>query len=84
MMTLRRISQCLTLSEAASPITTDQEVSHFGAYHDGLPEYTLDEVSKHASVEDRVWVAYRHGVYDITDFIQEHPGKTRTYSGISI
>lgn len=62
-------------SEAASLLTTDQEVSAFGAYRDGLPEYTLDDVSKHASVKERVWVAYRHGVYDITDFIQEHPGK---------
>nr|XP_027234030.1 probable sulfite oxidase, mitochondrial [Penaeus vannamei]XP_027234100.1 probable sulfite oxidase, mitochondrial [Penaeus vannamei] len=68
-------------AEAASLLTTDQEVSAFGAYRDGLPEYTLDDVSKHASVKERVWVAYRHGVYDITDFIQEHPGGDKILMG---
>lgn len=24
--------------------------------------------------EDQVWVVYREGVYDITDFIEQHPG----------
>ncbi|XP_037795072.1 uncharacterized protein LOC119590494 [Penaeus monodon] len=39
------------------------------------------QVSKHATMKDRVWVAYRHGVYDITDFIQEHPGGDKILMG---
>ncbi|XP_035231745.1 sulfite oxidase-like isoform X2 [Stegodyphus dumicola] len=40
----------------------------------GLPVYTADEVAAHSSVEKRVWVCYKSGVYDITDFIPKHPG----------
>lgn len=39
-----------------------------------LPLYTLEEVSKHATKEDRIWVTYKDGVYDITDFVEDHPG----------
>ena len=41
---------------------------------EGLPEFTLQDVSKHDSESKRVWVTYKHGVYDITDFIPKHPG----------
>jgi sulfite oxidase len=41
---------------------------------EGLKEYTSDEVSKHASPEKRIWVTFQSGVYDITDFIAQHPG----------
>ncbi|XP_017781058.1 PREDICTED: probable sulfite oxidase, mitochondrial [Nicrophorus vespilloides] len=45
-----------------------------GKFVDGLPSYTLDEVAKHASVETRIWVTFKQGVYDITKFVTEHPG----------
>lgn len=38
-----------------------------------LKAYTLDEVSQHNTVED-LWVIYNGGVYDITKYIDEHPG----------
>lgn len=38
------------------------------------PLYTVNEIRKHSSIEDRVWVTYKDGVYDITDFVNEHPG----------
>ena len=44
---------------------------------EGLPDYTLDEVSKHVTRDDSVggvWVTYRDGVYDITEFAGQHPG----------
>jgi len=37
----------------------------------------MSEVSKHDSVENRVWVTFRNGVYDITDFIPLHPGANK-------
>lgn len=37
----------------------------------GLPEYTADEVAQHRTPKDRVWVTYKDGVYDITDFIAQ-------------
>ena len=39
-----------------------------------LPNYSLIEVSKHKDKENRIWVTYGDGVYDITDFIEQHPG----------
>ena len=47
-----------------------------GQRRDGLPEYSMEEVSSHHSREDggRVWVIFKNGVYDITDFIPLHPG----------
>ena len=39
-----------------------------------LPEYSLDEVSKHNSKENGIWVSYKDGVYDVTTFVEQHPG----------
>ena len=41
---------------------------------DGLPVYTMVDVGQHATMDDRIWVTYGHGVYDITDFVEQHPG----------
>ncbi|KAI7907968.1 uncharacterized protein BX663DRAFT_492586 [Cokeromyces recurvatus] len=38
-----------------------------------LKEYTLKEVSKHTTV-DSCWVIYQNKIYDVTEFIQDHPG----------
>lgn len=40
----------------------------------GLPTYTAGEIASHDSLEKRIWVCYKSGVYDITDFISKHPG----------
>lgn len=62
-------------TDAATQQPSEDEIlEKYGARHSGLPEYTLDDVSKHSTLKDRVWVSYRHGVYDITDFIAKHPG----------
>ncbi|TRY92039.1 hypothetical protein DNTS_034916 [Danionella cerebrum] len=39
-----------------------------------LPIYSLEEVTKHRSLESGVWVTYKGDVYDITDFVTKHPG----------
>ncbi|XP_064079755.1 sulfite oxidase-like [Macrobrachium nipponense] len=71
----------LTAEAASSLLVADKEVAEYGAYKDGMPEYTLEDVAKHDTVDKRVWVAYRHGVYDITDFINEHPGGDKILMG---
>ena len=38
------------------------------------PVYRKNDLQKHKCLEDRIWVAFRDGVYDITDFIKAHPG----------
>lgn len=38
-----------------------------------LKVYSLEEVSKHNSASD-LWIVYNGGVYDISRYIDEHPG----------
>lgn len=38
------------------------------------PTFSKQEVAKHRNKKDRVWVTHGSGVYDITDFIDGHPG----------
>jgi sulfite oxidase len=49
-------------------------VEQAGQCKENLPIYTLADVAKHATKHDRIWVTYGHGVYDITDFVDNHPG----------
>ena len=40
-----------------------------------LPYYSKDDVTRHTSREaGGIWVVYKSGVYDITQFVDEHPG----------
>lgn len=53
-----------------------------GAIVDGLPNYTEDQVLEHGKNASRIWVSYKNGVYDITDFIESHPGNKFLLFGI--
>ncbi|RWS31355.1 putative sulfite oxidase-like protein, partial [Leptotrombidium deliense] len=46
----------------------------YGKVIDGLQFYSMDDVTKHNSKEKRIWISFRNGVYDITDFVEQHPG----------
>ncbi|KAE9551963.1 hypothetical protein FO519_004815 [Halicephalobus sp. NKZ332] len=39
-----------------------------------LPIFKLEEIKKHGKGADRIWVVYKEGVYDITEFHKNHPG----------
>lgn len=39
-----------------------------------LPTIPLSEVEKHTDHHSRIWVTYKGGVYDVTDFLECHPG----------
>lgn len=39
-----------------------------------LPIFTQKDVTSHRTLEDGVWVTYKGGVYDITEFVAMHPG----------
>lgn len=42
-----------------------------------LPTYSRADVGKHKTVSDRVWVTYKNGVYDVTEYMKQHPGGNR-------
>ncbi|KAJ8667375.1 hypothetical protein QAD02_009037 [Eretmocerus hayati] len=46
----------------------------YGSRQKGLPTFTLQQINKHDNLKDGVWVCYKEGVYDITNFIKKHPG----------
>uniref|UniRef100_A0A914Y696 Cytochrome b5 heme-binding domain-containing protein n=1 Tax=Panagrolaimus superbus TaxID=310955 RepID=A0A914Y696_9BILA len=41
---------------------------------DDLPTYKLDEIKKHGKDSGKIWVVYKQGVYDVTEFHKNHPG----------
>ena len=43
--------------------------SAYGQEIPGKPFYSAEEVAKHDCKENRVWVTFRSGVYDVTDFV---------------
>lgn len=45
-----------------------------GMVKPGLREIPLAEVQQHGAKAERVWVTYKDGVYDVTDFVVAHPG----------
>ncbi|XP_050506196.1 sulfite oxidase-like [Diabrotica virgifera virgifera] len=45
-----------------------------GNYRSNLPVYSLDEIASHNSKETGIWVTYKEGVYNITEFVEGHPG----------
>ncbi|CAF0747568.1 unnamed protein product [Brachionus calyciflorus] len=53
----------------------------FGAVKEGLPFYTEDQVKQHNKTETGIWVSYKNGVYDITDFVEGHPGGNKIMWG---
>lgn len=58
-----------SLSECAG-----EEDKTAGKARSGLPDYTREEISRHKNLEDGVWVTFKDGVYDITNFLPLHPG----------
>jgi len=36
--------------------------------------YDENEVKEHNSIDKRIWVTFKDGVYDITEFVESHPG----------
>ena len=45
-----------------------------GERNSKLPNFRKAEISTHKSAEKGIWVTFGDGVYDITDFVESHPG----------
>ncbi|PFH31687.1 putative sulfite oxidase [Besnoitia besnoiti] len=61
---------------ASAPPPSSPAFPQAGSVREGLPFYKTSDLRQHGTegAGHRLWVAYRHGVYDVTDFIEKHPG----------
>jgi sulfite oxidase len=60
----------------AASVAASRNRDSTGACRGDLPNYPLEDVRSHLSAKKsgRVWVTYKCGVYDVTEFIEQHPG----------
>ncbi|KAI8110877.1 hypothetical protein M9434_004451 [Picochlorum sp. BPE23] len=49
-------------------LTLPQQMVH------GMAEYTVEDVATHNSTANGIWVGYNGKVYDITEWVPQHPG----------
>jgi sulfite oxidase len=72
---------CARLEEGTASVTATATAEEEAAAGEDslLPVYTSEDVARHNSAEDgskRIWMSYGGYVYDVTDFIPNHPGGT--------
>jgi len=58
-------------NQSSSSLTTTDATSE---KIKSLPEYTKAQVAEHKTSSNGIWVTYKDGVYDITEFVGVHPG----------
>jgi sulfite oxidase len=61
-------------SSAAGDLPADHPLSRCGQRRPDLPTFTRAEVAERCTQKTGIWVTYREGVYDITEFVNMHPG----------
>lgn len=64
-------------TDSSSPLSSlvqAQQVEGTIEKSSALPIFTQEEVTSHRTLEDGVWVTFKGGVYDITEFVAMHPG----------
>ena len=59
----------------------DENPDPLGIEKTGLKEYTIEEVAKH-NAPPSIWTIYNGFVYDITMYIEYHPGGTKILESI--
>lgn len=61
---------------AVATLDFDQMVEKNSATEESLPMYRADELALHDGTDAsrRIWMSYGGIIYDVTDFIQNHPG----------
>jgi sulfite oxidase len=71
------LCQGLTPASVSDTDWSDESVRSSEVLDAQLPEFTAEQVAQHDGVrEERIWMSYAGYVYDVTDFIRNHPGGT--------
>lgn len=72
--TTATVSYKLLTNEVNCESKTKESKIEPGQINKGLPTYTTADLKKHGKDAQRIWVSYKNGVYDITEFVLSHPG----------
>jgi sulfite oxidase len=66
----------VTYSSSIEDVVNDPEhpLNLCGVRREDLPDFTKADIEGHDSLEKGMWVSFRDGVYNITDFVAAHPG----------
>uniref|UniRef100_A0A8C2SPL9 Sulfite oxidase n=1 Tax=Coturnix japonica TaxID=93934 RepID=A0A8C2SPL9_COTJA len=57
-----------------APRCAPAQAAHAAAAPPSYPRYTREEVGRHRSPKERIWVTHGTDVFDVTDFVELHPG----------
>nr|CAD7451987.1 unnamed protein product [Timema tahoe] len=52
---------------------TEAKEHHYIPIDGTLPFFTLEELRKHTTAQSKIWISLDQGVFDITDYIEQHP-----------
>ncbi|XP_046332499.2 sulfite oxidase-like [Haliotis rufescens] len=66
---------------AATTVHTPAIQSGPGSMRSDLPLFTEDQVLQHNSRQNGIWVTFKNGVYDITEYVAQHPGGSKIMMG---
>uniref|UniRef100_UPI00358E776E sulfite oxidase, mitochondrial n=1 Tax=Myxine glutinosa TaxID=7769 RepID=UPI00358E776E len=54
--------------------TNDGGAVEINSHYKDLPSFRCKEIAQHCTIEQGIWVTFKGCVYDITDFVDMHPG----------
>ena len=63
------ISSFIATSFAITLASAEEQTSS-----EPYPFFSISEIESHNAVDKGIWVTYKDGVYDVTNFINSHPG----------
>lgn len=63
------VAKCSTSTSTTSTDDDKYWLECAGVVRRDLPTFTAKDVERHQTVEGRLWISYRVGVYDVTEFV---------------
>ena len=54
--------------------TTAAGIYGYYAIKNRIPTFTMEQVRQHNNLEEGIWVTYGKNIYNVTDYIDSHPG----------
>ncbi|CAG9312761.1 unnamed protein product [Blepharisma stoltei] len=76
-----KLLACSSVSYFAYTRYANSEEFQAGKRRSDLPDYSWEDISKHKNPEKSVWIGFKEGVYDVTHFIEHHPGGDKILLG---